>query len=64
MRAIKLKALLVDFSKYLKQKNKIKSIKMPKAREIIKHGWQNLVKSADFSDIDTHKLLVEAAESG
>jgi len=64
LRAVKLKELLVDFSKYLEEKNKSNLIKMPEAREIIKNGWRNLVKNVDFADIDKYKLLLEAAECG
>jgi len=64
LRAHCLRDLLYDAAKYVKRSNinELKSHKDP--IEIIKNGWVNLSKVADFSNIDADATLLAAAGKG
>jgi len=62
LRAANLRELLSDFSKYVEKR--CTSANMPKATEVLKNGWLNLVKTTEFSDINSDGLLLKAARYG
>jgi len=61
LRATSLKQLCKDFGKYVTaDQDKIEH----RAIDVIKHGWTNLAKAVDFSDIDGKKVFIDAASEG
>jgi len=64
LRAQTLLDLFNDASKYVNRDNTHTRVRHNDITEIIKNGWLNLAKVADFSKINADSLLLNAAEEG
>jgi len=64
LRSTTLRNLLRDFAKYLEPTTKTQNVYQSIARDVIKNGWKNLVKYADFSTVDKDELLLASATNG
>jgi ankyrin repeat protein len=60
LRALTLRDLLLDASKYVKHQNTNVSQQYKDVAEILKNGWLNFAKAADFTNIDADELLISA----
>merc|ERR1719317_1723730 len=64
LRALSLRNLFCDTAKYVRRTIHDIPEKLYEETEIIKNGWVNLAKAADFANIDTDKLLLTATNEG
>jgi len=64
LRASNLQSLLDDFAKYLDSTSEGDGIIQTDATKILKNGWVNLAKSANFSNINRDQLLLDACQNG
>jgi len=59
-----LQEFLDDFAKYVDRTSEGNAIITTEATQILKNGWVNLAKSADFSNINRDQLLLDACQNG
>jgi len=64
LRSQSLRSLLNDAAKYVKRTNTNELVNHKDELQIIKNGWVNLAKAADFSNINADELLLTAANQG
>jgi len=64
LRAESLNDLFKDFAKYGKKQNETDVLGYATPTEILKHGWCNLAKSADFATINADEVLCDACREG
>merc|ERR1712060_941657 len=60
LRSTNLLNLLRDFAKYLEPESTNVTVYESIAKDVIRKGWKNLVKYADFSTFEKDELLIES----
>ena len=64
LRAKTLNSLLRDMAKYLLVSDGVELLKGFDPLDALKHGWVNLARGIDFSNLDINKLMWRAASEG